>query len=140
MTDPRMIVPGPGHPIALVRSSSPVVVRVAGRQLGESLSALTLHEAEYPPVHYIPRGDLDMALLTRTATTSHCPYKGDASYFSITVAGETYTDAAWSYEITYPAVDAIAGHIAFYPHRADVQANEHSAVNRLSVERRPSRK
>lgn len=122
MTDPRMKIPGPEHPIALVRSSSPIVVRVAGHQLGESHDALTLHEAQYPPVHYIPREDLDMAGLSRTATTSHCPYKGDASYFSITVAGETYTDAAWSYETPYPAVHAIAGYIAFYPHRADVQA------------------
>ena len=122
MMDSRMKIPGPDHPITLVRSTSPIVVRVAGHQIGESPEALTLHEARYPPVHYIPRGDLDMTSLTRTATVSHCPYKGEATYFSITVAGKTYADVAWSYEKPYPALKDIAGHIAFFPDLVDVQA------------------
>jgi len=122
MTPPQMKIPGPEHPITVVRGASPLVVKIAGRQIGESLEPLILHEARYPAVPYIPRGDLDMSLFTRTATTTHCPYKGDATYFSITVAGKTYPDAAWSYETPYPAVEGIAGHIAFYPDRVDVQA------------------
>lgn len=76
MTDPRMKVPGPDHPITLVRNTSRVVIRAAGRQIGETGDALTLHESTYLPVHYIPRGDLDMNLLTRTATRTLYPYKG----------------------------------------------------------------
>jgi uncharacterized protein (DUF427 family) len=117
-----MKIPGTDHPISIVRSGSPVVVRVAGRQIGESLEPLILHEARYPAVPYIPRGDLDMSLFTRTATTTHCPYKGDATYFTITVAGQTYPDAAWSYETPYPVVEGIARHIAFFPDRVGVQA------------------
>jgi uncharacterized protein (DUF427 family) len=122
MTPPQMITPGPDHPIAVVRGASPVAIKVAGHQIGESLEPLILHEARYTAVPYIPRGDLDMSLFSRTATVTHCPYKGDATYFSITIAGQTYADAAWSYETPYPAVDVIAGHIAFFPDRVDVQA------------------
>lgn len=122
MTSPQMKIPGPDHPITLVRSSSPVVIKVGGRQIGESLEPLILHEARYAPVPYIPRSDLDMSLFTQTATTTHCPYKGEATYFSMTVAGQTYPDVAWSYETPYPAVEEIIGHIAFYPDRVDIQA------------------
>ena len=115
MSDDRMKIPGSDHPITLVREMSRAVVRAGGRQIGETGDVLTLHESAYAPVHYVPRGDLDMNLLTRTATRTFCPYKGEASYFSLAVGDDVHPDAAWSYETPYPAVTPIAYYIAFFP-------------------------
>lgn len=120
MSDARMKIPGPDHPITLVREMSRFVIRAAGRQIGETGDVLTLHESTYAPVHYVPRGDLDINLLTRTATRTFCPYKGEASYFTLAVGDEVHPDAAWSYETPYPAVAPIAGYIAFFPGHAEV--------------------
>jgi uncharacterized protein (DUF427 family) len=113
-----MKVPGPDHPIAIARSGG-VRVSFAGKVIADSTRALTLQEASYRPVHYIPREDADMSLLQPTAHTSHCPYKGDASYFSIAVGGRRSENAVWSYRQPYPAVGEIAGYLAFYPERVD---------------------
>ena len=78
-----MKLPGPDHPITIARNANRVRVIFAGKVIADTTRALTLHEASYPPVQYIPRADVDMSLLTPTAHASHCPYKGDASYFSI---------------------------------------------------------
>jgi len=94
-------------------------VTVAGRVVADTLKALTLREASYPPVQYIPRKDVDMTLLARTDHATYCPYKGDASYFSITVGGERSIDAVWTYETPYAAVADIKDHLAFYPDRVD---------------------
>ncbi|WP_137042508.1 DUF427 domain-containing protein [Pseudolabrys sp. FHR47] len=111
--------PGPDHPIAISRNGRRVRVTFAGRTIADTTRALTLTEARYPAVYYIPQEDADMALLTRTAHASHCPYKGDASYFSISVDGRTAANAVWSYEAPFPAVAAIKDHLAFYPDRVD---------------------
>jgi uncharacterized protein (DUF427 family) len=111
--------PGPDHPITIERNPSRVVVKVAGRVVADTREALTLSEAGYPPVQYIPRKDVDMTLLERTEHTSYCPYKGDCSYYSIQVGGERSTNAAWCYEMAYDAVASIAGYLAFYPDRVD---------------------
>jgi uncharacterized protein (DUF427 family) len=112
-------LPGPDHPITIERNPSRVVVSVAGRIVADTRQALTLREAHYPAVQYIPRGDVDMALLARTDHATYCPYKGDCAYFSIPLGGERSTDAVWSYETPYAAVAAIKGHLAFYPDRVD---------------------
>src|SRR3984893_11358606 len=91
-------IPGPQHPISVERNSSRVVVSVGGRIIADTREALTLCEAHYPAVQYIPRKDVDMTLLARTERSAYCPYKGDASYFSIPVGGERSVDAVWSYE------------------------------------------
>jgi uncharacterized protein (DUF427 family) len=96
-----------------------VVVSVAGRVISDTRDALTLREAHYPAVQYIPRKDVNMALLARSDHTTYCPYKGDASYFSIPVGGERSIDAVWSYETPYAAVADIKDHLAFYPDRVD---------------------
>lgn len=114
-----MKLPGPDHPIAISQDGGRVRVIFAGRTIADTTRALTLAEARYPPVYYIPREDADIALLARTAHTSHCPYKGDASYFSISVDGRTAANAVWSYEAPFPAVAAIKDHFAFYPDRVD---------------------
>jgi uncharacterized protein (DUF427 family) len=112
-------IPGPDHPITIERHTGHVVVKLAGRTVADTREALTLREASYPPVQYIPRRDVDMTLLVRSARTTYCPYKGDCAYYSIPAGGERSVNAAWSYEAPYAAVEAIREHLAFYPDRVD---------------------
>jgi uncharacterized protein (DUF427 family) len=112
-------IPGADHPITIERNVNRVVVTVAGRVVANTRAALTLREASYAPVFYIPREDADMSLLTRTAHATYCPYKGDCSYYTIPAGGERSANAVWSYETPYPAVAAIKGHFAFYRNRVD---------------------
>jgi uncharacterized protein (DUF427 family) len=112
-------IPGPNHPISIERDTDRVVVSVAGRVIADTRAALTLSEAHYPAVHYIPRKDVDMTLLVRSDRTTYCPYKGDAAYFSIPAGGERSIDAVWTYETPYAAVAGIKDHLAFYPDRVD---------------------
>jgi uncharacterized protein (DUF427 family) len=114
-----MKTPGPDHPINVVTNPNRVRVRFAGRIVADTTRALTLAEASYPLVQYIPRADVDMDLLARTAHKTHCPYKGDAAYYSIAADGRTTENAVWTYEQPYPAVAPIAGHLAFYRNRVD---------------------
>lgn len=114
-----MKLPGPDHPIAITPHPGRVIVRVAGQIVADTRAALTLREADYPPVQYIPRADVEMDLLRPTTNASHCPYKGDCSYFSIPAGGARSENAVWSYEAPYAAVAAIAGYLAFYPIRVD---------------------
>jgi uncharacterized protein (DUF427 family) len=112
-------IPGPDHPIDIAPTSSRVVVKVAGRVIADTRDALTLREAAYPPVQYIPRKDVDLSLLARTDHQSYCPYKGEASYYSVSVAGERGVNAVWTYEAPYEAVAQIGEYLAFYPDRVD---------------------
>jgi uncharacterized protein (DUF427 family) len=114
-----MKLPGPDHPITITPAAKRVRVSFAGRVIADSAHALRLEEAGYPPVFYIPRADADMSALQRSERRSHCPYKGEASYFSIAVGGRSAENAVWSYEQPFPAVKEIAGHLAFYPNRVD---------------------
>ena len=119
MTDRPIKIPGPDHPITVTTNPKRVVVTVGGKIVADTRAALTLREASYPPVQYIPRGDVDMALLERTDHASYCPYKGEASYFSIPSGGERSVNAIWTYEAAYPSVAQINDHLAFYPDRVD---------------------
>ncbi len=119
MTDRPVLIPGPNHPITITPNPKRVAVRVGPVMIAETTRALTLQEASYPAVQYIPREDVDMAALARTEHTSYCPYKGEASYFSIPAGGERSVNAIWSYEEPFPAVAEIADHLAFYPDRVD---------------------
>jgi uncharacterized protein (DUF427 family) len=112
-------VPGPDHPITVVKNPKRVVVTAGSKTIADSKDALTLSEASYPPVQYIPRKDADMSLLERTDHSTHCPYKGDASYFSIPAAGPKGINAVWTYENPHAAVAGIKDHLAFYPDRVD---------------------
>lgn len=114
-----MTVPGPDHPITIARNGKRVRVTFAGKLIADSTRALTLQEASYPAVNYIPREDVDMSALTPTTHASHCPYKGDASYFTIAAGGRSAPNAVWSYQQPYPAMAAIKEHLAFYPDRVD---------------------
>ena len=114
-----MKLPGPDHPITITRNDKRVRVTFAGKVVADSRRALTLKEAGYRPVQYIPRADADMSLLAATTHHTHCPYKGDASYFSIAAEGRSAENAVWSYAEPYPAMHEIAGYLAFYPSRVD---------------------
>jgi len=116
--------PGPDHPITISRNGRRVRVRFAGRTIADTTRALTLKEAHYPPVHYIPRADADMSAFTRTAHHTHCPYKGDASYFTLAADGRSAENAVWSYEQPFPAVAEIKEYLAFYPNRVDAIEEE----------------
>ncbi|AMM17246.1 hypothetical protein AX768_23715 [Burkholderia sp. PAMC 28687] len=112
-------VPGPDHPITIEPNPSRITVSIGGRVLADTREALTVREASYPPVYYIPRKDVDMSLLERTDHATYCPYKGECSYYSIPLGGERSANAVWTYEDTYPAVAEIKGHLAFYQDRVD---------------------
>ena len=90
-----------------------------GQTIADTTQALELREASLAPVQYIPRSDVAMEWLQPTERSTHCPYKGDARYFSITVGDKTAENAIWTYENPYPAVAAIKEHLAFYPNRVD---------------------
>ena len=119
MADKLMKIPGPDHPISIEPNRSRVVVKVGGKNIADTSDALTLREASYPPVQYIPRRDVEMSALTRSEHTTYCPYKGDASYYSIAAGGERSVNAIWTYEDPYEAVAAIRDYVAFYPDRVD---------------------
>ncbi|ANL28901.1 hypothetical protein AMC90_CH03111 [Rhizobium phaseoli] len=119
MSEKSIRIPGPDHPITVEHNPCRVVVTLGGRTIADSRDALTLREASYPPVQYIPRRDVDMSLLRRTDHSSHCPYKGDAAYYSIVPGGERGENAVWTYEAPNAAVSNIKDHLAFYPDRVD---------------------
>ena len=96
-----------------------VLVRFAGQVVADSANAITLHERGHDPVHYLPMEDVDRAMLEDSDRSTHCPYKGDARYWSIRCAGGFSRDALWSYENPLPDVTAIQGHVAFYPDRVE---------------------
>ncbi len=111
--------PGGAHPISIEPHSARVLVTVAGRVVADTRDALDLREGSMGAVLYIPRRDVDMSLLQRTEHSSYCPFKGDCSYYSITIGGPRSVNAVWTYESPYPAVAAIKEHLAFYPSRVD---------------------
>jgi uncharacterized protein (DUF427 family) len=112
--------PTDSHPITVTPTGRHVTVRVNGEVVAETDNAQTLQESTYPPVHYIPFTDVDSELLQRTDTSTYCPFKGDASYYSVVTPGGTVDDAIWTYEQPYDAVSTIAGHVAFYPEKAEI--------------------
>jgi uncharacterized protein (DUF427 family) len=114
-----MKIPGPDHPITITPSKDHVKVTFNGKVVADTRRAMVLQEASYKPVFYIPREDAETALFTRTTNATHCPYKGDASYYTIKVGERTAENAIWSYETPFPAMKEIAGHLAFYPNRVD---------------------
>ncbi len=119
MADKPRKIPGPDHPITIERNTAHITVLVGGRKIADTHDALTVREASYPPVQYIPRKDVDMSLLQRTELNTYCPYKGECSYYSIPSGGNKSVNAVWTYEAAYPAVAEINNYMAFYPDRVD---------------------
>ena len=132
---PREIkIPGPDHTIIIEAQPARIVAHVGGHLIADTTSALTLREAGHRPVHYIPIEDVDQSTLRRSATTTYCPYKGDASYYTIITADGDLTDAVWTYEEPYPEVAAIAGHVAFYTDRVRVSSVQDSTERAIRNE------
>lgn len=120
MTSRPVLEPTAEHPITVNPTGKRVVVRVNGEIVADTNEALELQESTYPAVQYIPLKDVVPDVLTRTDTSTYCPFKGEAGYYSVTTGGGTVDDAIWFYEQPYPAVAAIAGHAAFYPDKAEI--------------------
>jgi len=116
-----MKLPGPDHPITIKPNPRRVRVSVGGIVIADTTRALTLKEAKYPAVQYVPREDARMELLRRTDRTTHCPYKGDANYFSIAANGQVIENSIWTYETPFPAMAEISGHLAFYPDKVKIE-------------------
>ena len=119
MSSKPIKIPGPDHPITITSTKGRVTATVNGKRIADTRAALTLKEGGYPPVQYIPRKDVDMTQLQRTAHQTYCPYKGDCAYYSIPAGGERSVNAVWTYEAPYAAVSEIRAYLAFYPDRVD---------------------
>jgi uncharacterized protein (DUF427 family) len=127
MSDQRR-EPGPDHPITTVPDSSRVVARVGSTVVAESTASLRMQEASYPPVYYIPVADVDQSLLRPSDTHTYCPFKGEASYYSLSTPTGDVQDAIWFYEEPYPAVGQIKDHVAFYTERVDFAVESRDAA------------
>jgi uncharacterized protein (DUF427 family) len=121
MNEKPVLLPDASHPITVTPTGHRVVVTVGERTVADTTRALTLQEASYPPVQYVPLADVDPSLLAPSDHATYCPYKGEAGYYSLVVEGDTYADAVWTYQAPYDAVAEIAGHVAFYPNVVDVR-------------------
>lgn len=117
-----MKIPGADHPITVEKAASRWRARFAGHVIADSADALILREADYPPVVYFPRADVEMGFMSRTARGTHCPYKGDAAYYTVLMDGQFAENAVWTYEQPFPLMEAIEGRLAFYPDMIEVYA------------------
>ena len=124
MKEKQIKIPDPDHPISIERNPARVIVSVAGHAIADTRNAVTLREADYPPVQYIPREDVDFTQLEQTDHATYCPYKGDCTYYSVPAGGKKSINAVWTYEDPYSAVAQIKGHVAFYPDRVDEIAEQ----------------
>jgi uncharacterized protein (DUF427 family) len=115
-----MRTPDDTHPITVEPTESRVTVHAGDKIIADTTNALTLREADYPPVHYIPLADVDATALRPTQKQTYCPFKGDASYYTVDVGNTEIANAIWTYERPYPAVASIAGHVAFYPNKVQI--------------------
>ncbi len=116
-----MKIPSPEHPITLTANPKRVRVLYQDHLIADTGGALTLKEADYPPVQYIPRDDATMMFLARSDRKTHCPYKGEASYYNIVRDGVITENAVWSYEDPYPAMALIKDYLAFYPNQVEIE-------------------
>jgi uncharacterized protein (DUF427 family) len=121
MAHREVLEPNAGHPITIEPTKGRVQVRVNGELIADTTAAVELREATLPVVQYIPLSDVVQDGLRRTDTSSYCPFKGEAAYYSVTTsAGDTVDDVIWFYDEPYPAVAEIAGRVAFYPNKAEI--------------------
>jgi len=123
MSRPHLI-PNADHPITVTPATERVVVRVDGHVVADTTGALKLQESTYPAVYYIPLADVDQSLLRRTEHSTYCPFKGDASYYSVVTPTRELENVIWTYETPYPAVEPIAKLVAFYTDKVEFNVVE----------------
>lgn len=109
----------PGYRIDIVPAGKRVQVFFNGESVADSADALLMHEENHQPVYYFPPADVAMALLRRTNRATHCPFKGDASYWSLDAGGQSSENAVWSYQAPCDECLSIKGYLAFYRDRMD---------------------
>lgn len=124
-----MKIPGPDHPITIKAAATRWRARFAGHVIADSAEALVLQEASYPQVIYFPRADVSMEYLARTDHSTHCPYKGDAAYYTLDMDGQIAENAVWTYETPFPAMGEISGYVAFYPDKVEIYSVDDATVN-----------
>lgn len=111
----------PNHTVAVAPAGGVVRVSLSGQMIAETDAALELREATYPPVLYVPLAAVRPGALTPTDRTTYCPFKGEASYWTVSAGGETCENAAWGYKAPYDEVAAIKDHVAFYTDKVKVE-------------------
>ncbi|WP_441277876.1 DUF427 domain-containing protein [Tardiphaga sp. 172_B4_N1_3] len=116
-----MKLPGPDHPITIAPAGKHIRVSAGGVVIADTTNALSLKEASYPAVLYIPRADANMDAVARTDRVTHCPYKGDANYYSIKTSEKVLDNAIWTYETPFPAMAEIKDYLAFYPDKVKIE-------------------
>jgi uncharacterized protein (DUF427 family) len=121
MTKP-ILTPSADHPITVEPTDKRVRVTAGDIVIADSTHALALQESTYPVAYYVPLTDVDLSVLRRTDSETYCPYKGEASYYSVVTDAGEIADAVWEYEKPYDAVAPIQGHVAFYPDRVTIAA------------------
>lgn len=124
-----MLTPGPDHPIHIEPARKRWRAFFAGHVIADSDDALILKEADRPPVVYFPRENVAMEYMSRTDRTTHCPYKGDAGYYTLYMDGELAENAVWTYDAPFPAMEPITGRMAFYTDKVEIYEVEDEAVN-----------
>lgn len=119
------LIPGPDHPIEIEPFDGHVRVSFAHHTVAATTQALVLREASYPPVYYVPLAEVDHSALRPSETTSHCPYKGEASYYDVIDPHtlQASEDAVWQYRDPHPSVSEIAQYVAFYPDRVAIEVS-----------------
>ena len=125
-----MLKPGPDHPIDIVPSRQRMRAAYNGHVIADTDDALIVREANYPPVIYFPRADVEMSFMGRTEHHTHCPYKGEASYYSILMDGDLSENAVWTYEEPFEGMSSLAGRLAFYPNKVEVYAVDDNDLKR----------
>lgn len=124
-----MKIPGPDHPITITPATTRWRAVYEGHVIADSGDALILKEASYKPVVYFPRADVSMEYFSRTDRSTHCPYKGDAAYYTIMMDGRIAENAVWTYEEPFPAMEEIRERLAFYPDKVETYAVDDAEVN-----------
>lgn len=131
-----MLTPGPDHPITIEPGTRRWRAKFNGHIIADSNDALVLREASLAPVVYFPRADVEMGFMGRTERQTHCPYKGDAGYYTLTLDGEILENVAWTYDHPFEAMEKIAGRIAFYPRQVELYEVDDAVVNPPHHDRR----
>jgi uncharacterized protein (DUF427 family) len=124
-----MLIPGPDHPITIKPAKTRWRASYENHVIADTGDALILEEADLRPVVYFPREDVSMEYFSRTDRSTHCPYKGDAAYYTVLMDGQFAENAVWTYEDPFPSVEQIRGRLAFYPDKVEVYPVEDSVVN-----------